>query len=296
MEKILEVKGLKKSFQKHFWSSKTEVLKGLDFFIPKGSVTGFLGTNGSGKTTTFKCLLQLIKKDAGEVRFFNKSDFNFSIKSRIGFLPEQPAFYEDLNLEELLLFYGNLSGSFSSKEKLKKRILFLIEKAGLLENRFQSLKTFSKGMIQKTGLIQCFLNAPDLVILDEPFSGLDPEGRYYAFSLIEEMKQEGQTVFLSSHILPDMEKLCDRIVVLKEGRIVFQGELEKLKEKFKGKLQIVFIEKGFKKNLSGLTFSECQSELQNLIARECSIASVEPEYQSLEEIYQKDSSIFINKE
>lgn len=292
MEKILEVKGLKKNFQKHFWSSKKEVLKGLDFFIPKGSVTGFLGTNGSGKTTTFKCLFQLIKKDEGEVRFFGESDFNFHIKSRIGFLPEQPSFYEDLNLEELLLFYGRLSSPFSSKE-LKERVIYLIEKAGLLENRFQNLKTFSKGMIQKTGLIQCFLNAPDLVVLDEPFSGLDPKGRHYAFSLIEEMNREGRTVLLSSHILPDMERLCDRLLIIKNGRIAFQGKIEQL---MRGKLQIVFIEKGVKKNLSGLTFSDCQKELKNLITGNHNILSVEPEYRSLEEIYQKKSSLFRDKE
>lgn len=288
MEKILEVKGLKKNFQKHFWSSGKEILRGLDFFIPKGSVTGILGANGSGKTTTFKCLLQFIKKDEGEVLFFGSTDFNSHIKSRIGFLPEQPCFYEDMNLEELLLFYGRLSDSFSSEE-LKERVIYLMERVGLSESRFQSLKTFSKGMIQKTGLIQCFLNRPDLVILDEPFSGLDSKGRHYAFSLIEDMRKEGRTVLFSSHVLPDIERLCDRLVILKKGQIIFQGEMEKVMGQLGEKFQIVFMEKGIRKSISGLSLPLCQKELERLLMEKFTVLSVEPEHRGLGEAYKKIS-------
>ena len=282
--KVLEVKGLYKSFQKHFWSRGKEVLKGLDFFIPKGSVTGFLGVNGSGKTTAFKCLLQLLKKDKGEIRFFGQSAFDSFIQSRIGFLPEQPRFFEELSLEELLLFYGQLTHPFK-KEALKKRTDSLMERAGLWENRFQKLKIFSKGMLQKVGLIQCFVSDPDLVLLDEPFSGLDPEGRHYVASLIEEMRCQGKSVFFSSHILPEVEKLCDRLVIIREGQIVFQGEVEKFSGRTGEIRRVVFLEKGKKKSLGGLNFSQCQKEVERLIREKCEILSVEPEYQNLEAAY-----------
>lgn len=282
--RVLEVRGLCKSFQKHFWNSGKEVLREVSFFIPKGSVTGFLGANGSGKTTVFKCLLELIKKDKGEVFFFGESLFDSSIKSRIGFLPEQPRFFEELSLEELLLFYGRLT-NISEKDKLKERITSLIERAGLQKNRFQKLKTFSKGMLQKVGLMQCFLSQPDLVLLDEPFSGLDPEGRHYAASLIEEISLQGKSVFFSSHILSEMEKLCDRLVIIREGQIVFQGEMEKLFGKTGETRCIVFLEKGRKKSFKGLSFSQCQTELKKMVKEKCDILSVESEYQSLESAY-----------
>ena len=286
MEKVLEVKGLKKSFQKNFFNPKTEILKGLDFFVPKGSVTGFLGTNGSGKTTAFNCLLRLIQKDEGEICFFGDSDFSFHTKSRIGFLPEKPSFYEDLDLEELLLFYGRLGSSYKPEE-LKKKVSDLIEKASLTKSRNQQLKTFSKGMLQRVGLIQCLVGHPDLLILDEPFSGLDMEGRHYAFSLIAELKQEGRSVFFSSHILSDMERLCDRLVVIREGKIVFQGAIDELAGQIGETRRIVFLEEGKRKIHRGLKPPEYQERIEELVKRKCDVLSVEMEYQNLESIYNR---------
>ena len=290
MEKVLEIKGLKKSFQNNFFSPRTEILKGLDFFVPKGSVTGFLGTNGSGKTTAFNCLLHLIQRDAGEIYFFGESDFNTHTKSRLGFLPEKPFFYEDLNLEELLLFYGRLGSSYKPAE-LKKKVSELIEKAGLEKSRSQRLETFSKGMLQRVGLIQCLVGYPDLLILDEPFSGLDMEGRHYAFSLIEELKQEGRSVFFSSHNLSDMERLCDRLVIIREGQIIFQGAIDDLVGQVGETRRIVFLEGGKKKMQRGLKPSEYQQRIEELIKGKCDILSVETEYQNLESVYTRVSQL-----
>ena len=233
---VLEVQDLKKRFRNHFWSAEQEILKGLDFTVPQGSVTGFLGPNGAGKTTAFKCLFRLIKRDTGNIRFFGESDWTSALKSRLGFLQENPSFYEETTLRETLLFLGRLSLSArrTRKEILEKRAEFLMEKLGLLQEADKPLRSFSKGMTQKAGLLQAFIHSPDFAILDEPFSGLDPEGRAAAFSLIEDMKREGRTVLLSSHILPDMERLCGRLLILKEGRIVFQGTKEDLIRKAEG--------------------------------------------------------------
>ena len=218
MQSIIEVKNLKKSFKKDFFSKKKLVLKDLSFSISKGSVVGFLGANGSGKTTTFKCMLNLIKKDSGEILFFN-SELSIKTKSLIGFLPERTQTYEDLTAVEYLLFLSQISKPFDKKNLLKK-IHELLLKLDLDEVKHQKLKTFSKGMKQKVSFIQALLPDPEILILDEPFSGLDLDGRDQVISVIEELKSKGITILVSSHILQDLEKICDQFLVLKEGSVL----------------------------------------------------------------------------
>ena len=282
MSNIIEVKNLHKSFKKNFWSSQIPVLKGLNFSIPKGSVTGFLGANGSGKTTTFKCLLELIKKDHGTVHFFG-SPLSLKNRSRIGFLPERPQFYEDLTAEECLFFYSSLSQPLSAS--LKSRIEQGLKKLDLYEWRHKRLKTFSKGMLQKIGILQALVHEPDLLILDEPFAGLDPESRFLLAELLEQMIQKDCTLFLSSHIFQDIERVCDRILVLKQGEVVFEGDFANLQGAHSGRQSILYLHKGKKQSLTVSSQEESQKELKRLLSEGAVILSLQSAGGNLEEKY-----------
>ena len=192
MNNILEVKDLCKSFRKNFWSSPSLVLRGLSFTVPKASATGFLGANGSGKSTTFKCILELIKKDSGQVYFFGEP-LSQKGRSRIGFLPERAQFYEDLTVQEYLYFFASLYKPLTAS--LKQQIEGGLKTLDLYFFRDKRLKTFSKGMLQKTGILQSLIHEPDVLILDEPFSGLDPESRFLVAALLEDQLKKGCTIF-----------------------------------------------------------------------------------------------------
>ena len=284
MDNVIEVKDLYKSFKKNFWSSSNTVLKGLSFSVPKGSVTGFLGANGSGKTTTFKCLLELIKRDQGFVHFFG-AHLSLKSRSRIGFLPERPNFYEDLTAQECLLFYSSLSRPLS--ESLKLQIEQGLKKMDLYEWRNKRLKTFSKGMLQKVGILQALVHEPDLLILDEPFSGLDPESRFSVAELLEQMIQKGCTLFLSSHIFQDIERVCDRLLILKQGEVVFEGDFANLQEADSGRQNILYLLKGKKQSLTVSSQEESQKELKRLLAEGAVILSLQSEGGNLERKYKE---------
>lgn len=282
MNNVLEVKNLSKSFKKNFWSQKNLVVKDLNFSVPKASAVGFLGANGSGKTTTFKCLLELIKKDSGEVYFFGKS-LSLENRSRIGFLPERPQFYEDLTALECLSFYSSLSKPLSPA--LKQKIEEGLKQLGLYEWRNKRLKTFSKGMIQKVGLLQSFVHEPEFLILDEPFSGLDPESRFTIMNLLKQMVQKGCSIFLSSHIFQDIERVCDRLIILKSGKVIFEGGVVDLQKVKSGRQSILYLLKGKKQDLLVSSQEECQKELKRLLSEGAVILSLQSEGGSLEEKY-----------
>lgn len=287
MKPVLEARGLCKSFRRGGFSPSIPVLKGLSFALPESSVTGFLGPNGAGKSTAFKCLLGLAKRDAGEVRFFG-APLAPRAKAKIGFLPEQPQFFEELSAWEQLLYLGRLSQP-SESEALKKRISHLLKKAGLFARRHQRLKAFSKGMIQKIGLIQAFLCDPQILILDEPFSGLDPEGRFFAADLIEGARRQGRSVLFSSHILQDVERACDRLVIIQEGRIVFQGGFSELPHLGESR-QILYLLKGKRLMHESSSLEECQSALRKILAQKGEILSVQTKAGDLEAAYMKLAS------
>lgn len=282
MDNIIEVSDLHKSFKKNFWSSRNLVLKGLSFSVPKASAVGFLGANGSGKTTTFKCLLELIKKDQGIVRFFGEP-LSLKGRSRIGFLPERPQFYEELTAEECLFFYSSLSQPLS--ESLKSQIERGLKKLDLYEWRHKRLKTFSKGMLQKVGILQSLVHEPDLLILDEPFSGLDPESRFLLAELLEEKIQKGCTLFLSSHIFQDIERVCDRLLILKQGQVVFEGDFSDLKGSHPERQSILYFHKGKKRSLTVSSQKESQRELKRLLSEGAVILSLQSAGGNLEEKY-----------
>lgn len=285
MNNILEVKNLHKSFKKNFFSSTTHVLKGLNFTIPTGSVTGFLGANGSGKTTTFKCLLDLIKKDKGEVLFFG-SKLTTKNKSHIGFLPERVQLYEDLTASEYLLFLAQLSQPFK-KSDLQTQHKKWLKKMDLYSYRDKKLKTFSKGMIQKVGFIQSLVPNPKILILDEPFSGLDPDGRFQVMNAIEEMKEKGLTIFLSSHILQDVERVCNRLLILKQGSVIFEGDYSMLPKNKQENYSIVYIQNGKKQSAKHLSQQNCQKKLKDILLEGASVLSVSSAGSNLEQVYQE---------
>ena len=229
---VLEVRHLAKSFKKNFWQSPIKVLKDLNFSINKGEAVGFLGANGAGKTTTFKCLLGLLKKDSGKALFFGEP-LSHNSKKRIGFLPERPVFYEELTAFECLHFYGSLSQIPPSALKIK--IDQGLKSLKLYSRRHDKLKNFSKGMLQKIGLLQALIHEPELLILDEPFSGLDPAGRFATAELLESAREKGAALFVSSHIFQDLERLCQRFLIIKEGGIVFDGGFEALQKNRPGR-------------------------------------------------------------
>ena len=282
---VLEVKNLSKSFKKHFWSKKTQVLNNLSFSVPKGTATGFLGSNGSGKTTTFKCILELILKDSGEVSFFNKP-LSLEARSKIGFLPERPQLYEELTAEECLYFYTSLKQRLSPV--IKSEIKEGFQKLNLYQDRNRQLKTFSKGMLQKTALLQALIPQAELLILDEPFSGLDPESRFAVAELLEQQLKKGVTLFLSSHIFQDIEKICDRLLIIKAGQSVFEGSfLEFYKTTDTGRKKILYLKDDKKQNVIVSSQKESQEKLKQLLLEGAVILSIQNEGQNLEQKYKE---------
>lgn len=222
----IEVKNLNKSFKKSFYQKEKLVLNNVTFKIPSNKTTGFVGNNGSGKTTSIKCLLEFIFKNSGEVHFFGQV-LNSEIKKKIGYLPERPYLYEFLTAREFLEFHLSLSQTSEklSSAVVREKIDKVLKKVDLLEAKDKTLRSFSKGMLQRVGLAQALIHEPELLILDEPMSGLDPDGRLMVKDILKEEKKKGLSIFFSSHLLQDMEELCDYLVVIHKGEIIYNDEL-----------------------------------------------------------------------
>ncbi len=208
------------------WQASTQVLRGVSFSVGQGEIFGFLGPNGAGKTTTLKVLLGLIRQTSGRAEVLGVPVGNVEVRRRIGFLPESPYFYDYLTAEEFLRFYGRLAGLDGTK--LGQRISSLLDTLSLTEARHRQLRKFSKGMLQRVGLAQALIHDPELVIFDEPMSGLDPLGRKEVRDLILHLREQGKTVFFSSHIIPDVEMICDRVAVIVKGEVVAAGRVDEL--------------------------------------------------------------------
>lgn len=220
---MLKVQGLVKTFKTDVFQKPQEVLKGLSFEIQKGRTTGFVGVNGAGKTTTLKCVLGFVRPDRGEVRFFGQGPLDTETKKRIGYLPERPYYYDFLTATQFLRFHWDLTGGGPGFEAKADEVL---AKVNLKSVTDKLLRSFSKGMLQRIGLAQALLRSPDFMILDEPMSGLDPDGRYLIKEIMKDEKSKGTTLFFSSHLLGDMDELCDDLVVIDRGLLVYQGPLK----------------------------------------------------------------------
>ncbi len=224
---ILVIEGLSKSYPTGFWRKPVRVLSDLSCEVRENEIVGFLGPNGAGKTTTIKILNRLAFPDAGKVTLFGgQVRDGADVRRRIGFMPEQPYFYEYLTGGEFLRLCGQLCGM--SRADTESRSSELLARVGLSGARDTAIRKYSKGMMQRLGLAQALLHDPELVILDEPMSGLDPMGRMEVRGIIRDLKAAGKTVFFSSHILSDVEALCDRVIMLHKGRKVAEGRVEEL--------------------------------------------------------------------
>ena len=281
---VLSVRDLKKSFRKGLAQKQVDVLNGISFDIPQACITGFLGANGAGKTTTIKCLLNLAFADSGSIRFFGDSELNGDVKSKIGFLPERPYFYEYLTGREFLRFYGDLCAGLT-KNDLKKRIDELLKRVGLEHASERPLRSYSKGMLQRIGIAQALINSPEFIILDEPMTGLDPDGRFEVREIIRETAKAGTSVFFSSHLLPDAEKICERLVILKKGHVVFQGQTEELLNRVEKGFHLVTSQNGRISTETASSAEQLQKTIDQRRASGALVLEVHPNRLTLEEAF-----------
>lgn len=312
MEYVIETNGLTKDYEKGFFKKKKiRALEGLDLQVAPGQIFGFLGGNGAGKTTTIKILMGLIFPTGGSAKILGADISDVRIHSRIGYCPENPYFYDYLKASELMDYFGRLFGIEAAKRKeVSARLLTQV---GLEEKHWnRQLRKFSKGMLQRVGIAQSLVNDPELVVLDEPMSGLDPVGRREIRELIAGLKESGKTVFMSSHILSDIEALCDNVAILRGGKLVATGRLDELLE-HEGEVQLfeVNVKSVSASDLAGLSSivsgasvlpkpngatiqvtgdDGIEKVLEEVKKAGGSLVSVQPVRQSLEELFVKETS------
>ncbi len=235
----IEILGLEKTYSVGFWRKKPRYgLRPLHLAIEEGEVFGFLGPNGAGKTTTLKLLMGLIFPTAGTARILGMEIDDPKMKAQIGFLPEQPYFYDYLTARELLEYYGQLSGV--DPKQLSRKVDEVLQRVGLPDVGGVQLRKFSKGMLQRVGIAQAILHEPKVLFFDEPMSGLDPMGRREVRDLMEQLKHEGKTIFFSTHILSDAEALCDRVAIIHQGELRGVGAVVDLTSNVHGRVELVW--------------------------------------------------------
>jgi len=300
---IVEIENLTKDYETGFWRKrKTRALDGLSLTVEDGQIFGFLGANGAGKTTTLKLLMRLIFPTTGTARILNRDIGDVPMHARIGYLPENPYFYDYLTAREFLNYCGELFGlDRRSRERRTSELLTLVN----LETKGwdRQLRKFSKGMLQRVGLAQALVNDPEIVFLDEPMSGLDPVGRREVRDLIASLRTQGKTVFMCSHILSDIEVLCDSVAILKHGRLARAGSLAELRAGETNTVEVIATgadAEALKQHLGeGATVTTSASGLRIEVANEKDVdavigalrqangklVSVQPVRQSLEELF-----------
>ena len=233
-DKVFEINDVSRSF------GAVKAVENLTLSLGKGEVTGFLGTNGAGKTTTIKMLIGLIRPTSGTVRLLGGDPSDAATRERIGYMPEMAYYYPYLNVRELLSFYGGICGM--DKKTVRSRTDELLEEVELTEAAKRPLKTYSKGMLQRAGIAQALLNDPDLLILDEPFTGLDPLARIHFRELLKRLRGKGKSIFFSSHELGETELLCDNVAIMKKGRCIYHGSVSAIAGDGGGNLERLFLD------------------------------------------------------
>ena len=238
MTTVIEIENLTMDYLTGFWRKHpVRCLEDLSLTVNKGEVFGFLGHNGAGKTTTLKILMRIIYPTSGTARILDCPLDDVEMRTRIGFLPETPYFYDYLTGTELLEYFGRLGGLEPNRRK--KRIAETLELVGMTEAANRQLRRYSKGMLQRIGIAQALVTDPEVVFFDEPMSGLDPIGRREVRNIIAGLRDQGKTVFFSTHILSDVEALCDRVAILKNGRRAAYGRLDEIQGREISTLELV---------------------------------------------------------
>ena len=237
---VLEIRDLRVEFPTRDWGKGAKLaVNGLNLRVQAGEVFGFLGPNGAGKTTTMNVLLGFVNATSGSASIFGVDVRQPIARQRIGYLPELTYYYKFLNTEELLRFYARIFRI--PRQERERRIADVLKLVELEGARKRLIKTYSKGMQQRGGLAQALINDPDLLILDEPTSGLDPLGRMKVREIIQRLKEQGKTVFFSSHELGEVETVCDRVAILHEGRLRVEGRVSDLVNQYQCNLEHVFL-------------------------------------------------------
>ncbi len=281
---MLEFCAISKIFDSDMFKGKFQALKDVSFVIPEGKIIGFLGANGAGKTTSIKIVMDFIRPTSGEIKFGSSLGGSKEQAFRhIGYLPERPFFYPHLTGREFCGYMGKLTDLCQREihEQITKwaprfKIDFALDR---------HINTYSKGMLQRVGFLATLLHNPKLIILDEPLSGLDPIGRKELKDIIVELKAEGKTVFFSSHIVSDVEEICDSVIFLKAGEVVFQGSVDKLiNDNIKPECTISYLENGETK-FSRVADQEKSVFIKKLLDEKNEIISISPERPTLEEIF-----------
>ena len=238
MDTVIEIENLAMDFRVGFWRKRSvPVLKGISLSVKQGEIFGFLGHNGAGKTTTLKILMRIIYPTAGQVTILGRPLEDVAMRQHIGYLPETPYFYDYLTGTELLEYFGKLHHMDAAHRA--KRIPEVLEMVGLAKDAKLQLRKFSKGMLQRIGIAQAILHNPEVVFMDEPMSGLDPIGRREVRDIIVSLRDQGKTVFFSTHILSDVEVLCDRVAILRNGERVAYGRLNEIQGREISALEVI---------------------------------------------------------
>lgn len=312
MAKALDIRGLAKTYRTGFRRRLVEALKGLDLTVEEGTIFGFVGPNGAGKSTTIKLLVGLCAPTRGTAEILGRPISNAHCREAIGYLPENPAFHDFLRPLEVLELLGRLSGL--AGPDLRRRAEEKLELVGLAHARDLTVRKFSKGMVQRLGLAQAILHDPPLLILDEPMSGLDPLGRKDVRDLIVELRRRGKTIFFSTHILNDVEAVCDRVGMVMRGRLVREGALNQLLDGSVRSVELRCTQLGQEElgalrasaigaspNPEGHTLrfrdlAAANAALPRILAAGASVLSVQPISESLEETFVRLASDHVELE
>ncbi|TDJ13543.1 MAG: ABC transporter ATP-binding protein [Deltaproteobacteria bacterium] len=298
---IVRVENLVKDFRPGLGLRRKRVLHGISFEVQEGEIFGFVGPNGAGKTTTLKILMDLIRADEGRASILGSDVGETAFRRHVGYLPENPYFYDYLTGRELLHFYARLSGVTAGRRA--GRVDALLRLVGLSHASDARLRTYSKGMLQRVGIAQALVHEPKVIFLDEPMSGLDPIGRKEVRDLILRLRNEGKTVFMSTHILPDVEMTCDRVAIIVNGRIRHESAIDQIFADSEREADLVLanlppeipgqLEEVFGVTLRGhgdrievrVREKDVQGVLQSALAVGAQVISVTPHRVSLESIF-----------
>jgi len=277
----IEIAGLSKTYTGKK-RTRVEALKNLSLEVAQGEIFGFLGPNGAGKSTTIKTLLGLIRPSSGSARLMGEDIGSSAARKKVGYLPENPAFYDYLNAEEYLLFVGRSFGM--PEELLRQRLEAVLNRLGLWDARKRAMRSYSKGMVQRVGIAQVLIHDPEVYILDEPMSGLDPVGRALVKEIILELKQRGKCVFFSTHIVSDVESVCDRVGIITKGELQSVERVEVVLERGVLGYQLTVKDREGSRELY-VPREELTSTVGELAAGGVEITLLEPRRKSLEDFF-----------
>ncbi|MDD4976020.1 MAG: ABC transporter ATP-binding protein [Bacteriovorax sp.] len=283
---MIEFNNITKKFRNNFWDKEFIAVDNVSFRIEAGDLIGFLGANGAGKTTLIKILMDFSRQTSGNMNFDKIMGQNSNeIKASIGYLPERPYLYPHLTGREFLEYVGNLNSI--NPENLETRINSWSEKMQIAHALGKLTKEYSKGMLQRLGFVSCLIHNPKLLVLDEPLSGLDPIGRRDFKKIMVELNKSGVTIFFSSHIVSDVEEICNKVIFIEKGKLVYEGNIDTLLMKHANDLYTVKTLNNGKVEVVHLRSEEKNSYLEKMLSQKIEIIEIEKEKITLEEIIYK---------